>query len=129
MAEIEYAHVQPLLAKPHRQPSVDPGLPLPAESCLAGNHSQKVCRVFVDSGKRDLQAILDAAATGDRQVLLARVHSTKGALLMLGEQDVAAKCVALEALVRAEGVGAASVEIARFAVAMRKLLRRYARFV
>jgi two-component system, NarL family, capsular synthesis sensor histidine kinase RcsC len=92
----------------------------------AGKYPEKVCRIFVDSGTRDLHAILDAAGKHDQESLLARIHSVKGALLMLGEQDIAAQCATLEKWIDADGIEAARIGIDRLESAMRELLQRYA---
>jgi two-component system, NarL family, capsular synthesis sensor histidine kinase RcsC len=91
----------------------------------AARFPEKVRRVFVESGTRDLQAILDAARAHDKETLLARIHSLKGALLMLGEQDIATQCMALEKLIGASGIDEASDTLGDFESDMRKLLRRY----
>lgn len=92
----------------------------------AAKYPEKVCRVFVESGTRDLHAILDAAHVHDQDALLSRIHSLKGALLMLGEKSVAEQCSTLEKLVDASGIGAVQVEIEQLEATMRELLQRYA---
>lgn len=92
----------------------------------AGKYPEKVCRVFVESGTRDLDAIRDAADAHDKETLLARIHSLKGALLMLGEQEVAAQCTMLEKLIDAQGIHAAMPGIEKLESVMRELLQRYA---
>lgn len=98
----------------------------PVKMAWASKYPEKVCRIFVESGTRDLNAIVDAADARDQQKLLARIHSMKGALLMLGEQDVATLCASMEKHIDAEGIEAALSEIERFEVAMRNLLEHYA---
>jgi two-component system, NarL family, capsular synthesis sensor histidine kinase RcsC len=98
----------------------------PLKPAWAAKFPEKVRRVFVESGTRDLQTILDAAQAGDKDALLSRAHSLKGALLMLGEQDVAAQCAALEKLIDAFDVAAASDKLREFEAQMRMLLQRYA---
>jgi two-component system, NarL family, capsular synthesis sensor histidine kinase RcsC len=95
----------------------------------AGKYPEKVCRIFVDSGTRDLDAILAAAAEHDQDSLLARTHSLKGALLMLGEQDVARQCAALEQWIDDEGIEVARPGIESLESALRELLQRYAEFI
>jgi two-component system, NarL family, capsular synthesis sensor histidine kinase RcsC len=107
----------------HRAPSVPSS---PVKPAWAGKYPEKVARIFVESGTRDLQAILDAANARDQESLLARIHSMKGALLMLGEQDVAAQCTSMEKQIEAEGIHAALSGIDRLEQAMRDLLQRYA---
>jgi two-component system, NarL family, capsular synthesis sensor histidine kinase RcsC len=87
---------------------------------------EKVCRVFVESGTRDLEAILLAMKEHDEEGLLARIHSLKGALLMLGEKSVADQCVALEKLIELEGIEEAASDLEAFKSEMRHLLQRYA---
>jgi two-component system capsular synthesis sensor histidine kinase RcsC len=91
----------------------------------AAKYPEKVRRVFVESGTRDLQTILEAEQAGDKEALLSRAHSLKGALLMLGEQDVAAQCAALEKLIDAFDIAAAADQLRDFEVQMRALLQRY----
>jgi two-component system capsular synthesis sensor histidine kinase RcsC len=95
----------------------------------AGKYPEKVCRIFVDSGTRDLDAILAAAGERDQESLLARTHSLKGALLMLGEQEVARQCADLEKWIEADGIEVARSGIESLESAMRELLQRYAEFV
>ena len=97
----------------------------PLKPAWAAKFPEKVRRVFVESGTRDLQTILEAEQAGDKEALLARAHSLKGALLMLGEQDVAAKCATLEKLVDASDIAAASGVLRDFEAHMRMLLQRY----
>nr|WP_255682929.1 hybrid sensor histidine kinase/response regulator [Dyella sp. 2HG41-7] len=92
----------------------------------AAKYPEKVRRVFVDSGTRDVQLLVDAKQSGDREKLLSRVHSMKGALLMMGEKEVAEQCAALEQRIEAEGIGASRSHIERLESAMRELLGRYA---
>ncbi|WP_266171125.1 hybrid sensor histidine kinase/response regulator [Dyella subtropica] len=66
--------------------------------------SEKVRRVFVESGTQDVQAMLEAWHRGDETVLLERLHSLKGVLLMLGERDAARACAAMELSIEADGV-------------------------
>jgi two-component system capsular synthesis sensor histidine kinase RcsC len=87
---------------------------------------EKVCRVFVESGTRDLDAILHTAQERDQEGLLARIHSLKGALLMLGERDVADQCVALEKLIESEGIEEAAPHLDKLESDMRDVLQRYA---
>ncbi|WP_158543223.1 response regulator [Dyella psychrodurans] len=97
----------------------------PVKPAWAAKFPEKVCRVFVESGTRDLQAILDAAHVNDEETMLARLHSLKGALLMLGEQDIAAQSATMEKVVDASGIDAASGMLRDFEVQMRMLLQRY----
>jgi two-component system, NarL family, capsular synthesis sensor histidine kinase RcsC len=102
---------------------------VPIKAKWAGKYPEKVCRIFVESGTRDLETILDAARIRDTDTLLARVHSLKGALLMLGEHEIAAQCVELEKWIGAEGVGAARAGVDQLEITMRDLLRRYAEYL
>jgi two-component system, NarL family, capsular synthesis sensor histidine kinase RcsC len=106
---------------------LDAPLPAPhSRPAWVGKYPEKVSRVFVESGTRDLHAILEAADAQDQEALLARIHSMKGALLMLGEQEVAAQCSALEKRVDAEGIHAAHADLGQLEAAMRRLLQSYA---
>ncbi|GAB2562407.1 hypothetical protein GCM10027066_02250 [Dyella jejuensis] len=97
----------------------------PVKVAWAGKFPEKICRVFVESGTRDLNAILDAADTRDQEALLSRIHSLKGALLMLSEHPVADLCATLEKRIQADGVDRARSGIERLESAMRELLKRY----
>jgi two-component system capsular synthesis sensor histidine kinase RcsC len=100
---------------------------IPATSApWKSKYPEKVCRVFVESGTRDLNAILLATQEHDEEGLLARIHSLKGALLMLGEKNVADLCVALEKLIESEGIEAAASSLEKLESEMRELLQRYA---
>ncbi|GLQ99714.1 hypothetical protein GCM10007863_41340 [Dyella mobilis] len=109
------------------QPARPPVAPVKAK--WAGKYPEKVCRIFVESGTRDLQTILDAARVRDTETLLARVHSLKGALLMLGEHEAAAECLELEKRIGAEGIAAARAGVDQLEMTMRELLRRYAEYL
>jgi two-component system, NarL family, capsular synthesis sensor histidine kinase RcsC len=98
----------------------------PIKVAWAGKYPEKVCRIFVESGSRDLQAILDAVRHRDQENLLGRIHSVKGALLMLCEQDAAAQCATLEKWIEADGIDMARPGIERLESTMRELLQRYA---
>jgi two-component system, NarL family, capsular synthesis sensor histidine kinase RcsC len=98
----------------------------PMKVAWASKYPEKVRRVFVESGTRDLDAILEAKRAHDEDSLLARIHSLKGALLMLGEKDVAEQCAMLEKTIAAEGVDGASDRLEQFESTMRELLQRYA---
>jgi two-component system, NarL family, capsular synthesis sensor histidine kinase RcsC len=135
-AHCKQAGIDDLLLKPlslerlgeamsrHRVSVKSPASPL--KVAWAGKYPEKICRIFVDSGTRDLNAILDAASNRDQESLLARIHSVKGALLMLGEQDIAAQCATLEKWIDADGIEAARIGIDRLESAMREVLLRYA---
>ncbi|GLQ45800.1 hypothetical protein GCM10007862_08510 [Dyella lipolytica] len=103
------------------QPSVSP-----IKATWASKFPEKVCRVFVESGTRDLDAIRDATHTRNQDALLERLHSLKGALLMLGERDVAEQCAVLETLIDARGIDAACAKLEQLESVMRELLQRYA---
>lgn len=95
----------------------------------AAKYPEKICRVFVESGTRDLDAIVAASHSRDQDTLLSRIHSVKGALLMLGEQEMASQCATLEKWIGADGMDAACSGIERLESAMRELLQRYAEFI
>jgi two-component system, NarL family, capsular synthesis sensor histidine kinase RcsC len=136
----KHAGINDLLLKPlslerlsdamsrHLAPASTPPTAL-TKLAWAAKYPEKVCRIFVESGTRDLNAILEATLAKDQEALLARIHSMKGALLMLGEQDVAAQCATLEKWIDADGIDAASQGIARLESAMRELLQRYAEYL
>ncbi|GGA01675.1 hypothetical protein GCM10011408_23770 [Dyella caseinilytica] len=92
----------------------------------AGKYPEKVSRIFVESGTRDLHAILAAARAQDQEAMLARIHSMKGALLMLGEKDAATQCASLEKHIDAEGIDAALSSLEQLEATMCRLLQSYA---
>ena len=99
---------------------------LPAKAAWTSKFPEKVCRVFVESGTRDMDAIIHATHQHDEEALLARVHSLKGALLMLGEKNMADQCVMLEKLIESKGIEEATSQLEKFESDMRDLLQRYA---
>jgi two-component system capsular synthesis sensor histidine kinase RcsC len=87
----------------------------------------KIRGIFVESGTRDLQNILLAWRDRESPAVLQRLHSLKGALLMLGESSVADSCAAVEKAVEMSGLDAAQAELAQLEAALRDLLADYAR--
>ncbi len=57
-------------------------------------------RLFVETGDKDLLAIVTARAANDTQRLLDRVHAFKGVLQMLGEADLGERCGEVELALR-----------------------------
>jgi two-component system capsular synthesis sensor histidine kinase RcsC len=98
----------------------------PSDAPWTSKFLEKVCRVFVESGTRDLNAILLATQRRDEGGLLARIHSLKGALLMLGERNVADQCAALEKLIEVQGIEEAAPHLEKLELDMRGVLHRYA---
>lgn len=92
----------------------------------AAKYPEKVRRVFVESGTRDLQSVAEAIKVRDAGSLLSRLHSMKGALLMMGEKEVAEQCATLEKQIEAKGMDASKRHLDGFESAMRELLGRYA---
>ncbi|MBE1160855.1 Hpt domain-containing protein [Dyella acidiphila] len=125
-------HGNPLSSEPAgsatvcRTDQVGAAPPVAGDSARACKYSRQVHQVFVNSGARDLHAILDAFAKRDQPALLARIHGMKGALLMLGEDGVAAQCAALEKFIKACGIEAAAADFEKLGDAMHQLLRHYA---
>jgi len=57
-------------------------------------------RLFVETGDKDLQAMIEARAANDMPRLLDRVHAFKGVLQMLGEQELGERCGEVEQSLR-----------------------------
>ncbi|WP_158545105.1 hybrid sensor histidine kinase/response regulator [Dyella monticola] len=88
-------------------------------------YPEKVRRVFVESGTRDLDVVLQARRAMDTEGLLSRLHSMKGALMMMGEKVLAELCSALEKQVEEDGIEAASDRLDQLESSMRALLERF----
>lgn len=86
----------------------------------------KLRRLFVDVSRKDLASIASARAGGDSGAVLDRVHSLKGALLMLSERDLAQRCGQIEASLRG-GAGLAEQPMDAMLDALETLLQRYER--
>lgn len=97
-----------------------------AEVPLAPLFPVNVCRVFVQSGARDLDAILRAAQRQDKEGLLACLHSLKGALLVLNERKVAEHCLELEKRIDSQDIDALAPQLEKLESQMSHLLQHYA---
>lgn len=87
--------------------------------------SEKVRRAFVDSGRRDVQAMRDAWNGRDRAAFLDRLHATKGVLFMLGERDAALACQAMEVAVETSGIPAPDHAWAALETVLQDTIDRY----
>ncbi|HUA82031.1 MAG TPA: ATP-binding protein, partial [Dyella sp.] len=128
------AGITDLLLKPISLEKLDRALShhvprtVPARAVKASGVSkypEKVRRVFVESGTRDLELVAGARQARDTESLLSRLHSMKGALLMMGEREVAEQCAALEKQIEAEGIADSGQYLDELESAMRELLGRY----
>jgi HPt (histidine-containing phosphotransfer) domain-containing protein len=81
--------------------------------------------VFVESVTRDLQVIEDSWHQRDETRLLERIHSLKGALLILGEEAVANDCAVVERCIRVEDADACDSAIETIKHSLRRLLALY----
>ena len=117
MTKLESVHHDAMVSQPGSSSAKAP----PASKFPAS-----VCRVFVQSGARDLDAILRAAQQRDRQGLLTCLHSLKGALLVLNEQHVADHCLELEKLIDSQDIDALAPPLEKLESEMGHLLQRYA---
>jgi two-component system capsular synthesis sensor histidine kinase RcsC len=91
----------------------------------SGHLPEKVRSVFVETGTRDIDQLLDAVAHGDTPVVLQRLHAIKGVLLMIGERDVAGLFAALEVKMERGGAGPIGPALDEAVVAMRGVLDRH----
>ncbi|WP_201312556.1 hybrid sensor histidine kinase/response regulator [Dyella sp. EPa41] len=88
--------------------------------------SPKVREIFVRSGTHDLETILDAVNRDDETMLMDRLHSLKGALLVLGEVSLAEACATLQAEVDDAGLHATRDAVAVLEQRLRDTIARYA---
>jgi two-component system capsular synthesis sensor histidine kinase RcsC len=100
-------------------------VPVDASLLRSGHLPEKVRRVFVETGTRDIDQLLDAVAHGDTPVVLQRLHAIKGVLLMIGERDVAGLFGALEVKMERGGAGPIGPALDEAVVAMRGVLDRH----
>lgn len=105
------AGIDDLLLKPLNLDRLEAGLgkasrvaPAPAQPAPSGSPPHKVSAairgLFVETGDKDLQAMIDARAANDSLRLLDRVHAFKGVLQMLGEQELGERCGEVEHALR-----------------------------
>ncbi|XWO47355.1 response regulator [[Pseudomonas] boreopolis] len=88
--------------------------------------SEAIRRVFVETGRKDLQGIESARADNDLKRLGEVVHSFKGALQMLGERELAEQCGAVERALR-ESRDVTAAELDAMQSALRSKLDDYQR--
>ncbi|MBA0428741.1 MULTISPECIES: ATP-binding protein [Stenotrophomonas] len=102
------AGIDDLLLKPLNLERLEAGLSktgrvqvVPATTTAnPGRPSASIRRLFVETGDKDLQAMVAARAGNDTQRLLDRVHAFKGVLQMLGEVDLGERCGEVELALR-----------------------------
>ena len=83
-------------------------------------------RMFIDSMTNDLETIRNAWGRRDVIELLARVHSLKGALLVMGEGAGARACMAAEEHIHAKGLKGGRRRVERLMASLRGILDLYA---
>lgn len=107
----------PVAAQAEAGPVADPATPpLP----------DKLRRTFVESTRTDIDALVRADATADRQALLDRLHALKGVLMMVGEREAGGLCGQLETRLR-EGEPALPLDgLDALVVRLEQLLARHA---
>lgn len=87
--------------------------------------SDKVRRAFVLAGEHDVTQMREALSRGDVASFLERLHSMKGALLMLGERALADNCAAVEDRVSARGLGRGDSEEVALVGQLDEVVTRY----
>lgn len=83
-------------------------------------------RMFINSMTNDLETIRNAWSRRDPIELLARVHSLKGALLVMGESAGAKACMAAEEHIHARGMKASRRRVERLIASLCGILDLYA---
>lgn len=98
---------------------------VPSRASAGMQKPLKLRRLFVETSEKDLAAVQAAADAGDDAALLDRVHSLKGALLMMGERALGNRLSAAEQQLR-EGNALLPEELATLRGDLRALIDRYA---
>ncbi|MDY0955674.1 ATP-binding protein [Stenotrophomonas rhizophila] len=115
-------HVGPAPATaPAAEPLQPAASPVPARP-----FPPRVLRLFVDSGRGDLDQLQQALDAGDAQRAIDRLHAFKGALQMLGEQALAQRCGVFELDLRATPVQALQGPLRTLADDLAAVLDAYA---
>ena len=86
----------------------------------------KLRRTFVDSTRGDIDALVLADASGDRQALLDRLHALKGVLMMVGEREAGGICGQLEAQLREGEPALPLAGLAALVARLEQVLARHA---
>ncbi|EPG2415876.1 ATP-binding protein [Stenotrophomonas maltophilia] len=128
------AGIDDLLLKPLNLERLEAGLskaghaaPVPvATPATARRPSAAIRRLFVETGDKDLQAMVDARAANDMQRLLDRTHAFKGVLQMLGERELGERCGEVEYALR-EGQAVPASQLDTLQVALQECLDDYRR--
>ncbi len=128
------AGIDDLLLKPLNLERLEAGLskagraaPVPvATPATARRPSAAIRRLFVETGDKDLQAMIEARAGGDMQRLLDRVHAFKGVLQMLGERELGEHCGEVEQALR-EGLAVPPSQLDAMQAALQACVDDYRR--
>lgn len=105
--------------------AVAPVSPAPTRSAPS-RVSAAIRQLFVETGDKDLQAMIEARAGNDMQRLLDRVHAFKGVLQMLGEQVLGEHCGEVEQALR-EGLAVPPSQLDALQAALQACLDDYRR--
>lgn len=128
------AGIDDLLLKPLNLERLEAGLskaghaaPVPvATPATARRPSAAIRRLFVETGDKDLQAMIEARAENDMQRLLDRVHAFKGVLQMLGEKGLGECCGEVEQALR-EGLAVPPSQLDALQAALQACVDDYRR--
>jgi two-component system capsular synthesis sensor histidine kinase RcsC len=79
---------------------------------------------FTESCMASLAAIHAARENGDVAIILAELHSLRGALGVFGQTSLARWCAEIESQVRIDGLTALTDQFVRFDASVRTLIER-----
>lgn len=88
--------------------------------------SAAIRRLFVETGDKDLQVMIEARVANDTRLLLDRVHAFKGVLQMLGEGGLGERCGEVEHALR-EGHAVPAPQLNALQTALQACLDSYRR--
>ncbi|HET7331788.1 hybrid sensor histidine kinase/response regulator [Dyella sp.] len=86
---------------------------------------EKLRRIFIDTGRRDIKRLADAAASNDVQGVIDLAHAFKGALLMIGEREAGQLCSTLELRLHEGEALVLEEEVSRLIDQLDAVVRRY----
>ena len=127
------AGIDDLLLKPLNLERLEAGLSkadrvptIAVTATRARRPSAAIRRLFVETGDKDLEAMVEAQAGNDMQRLLDRVHAFKGVLQMLGEHALGERCGEVENALR-EGTDVPAPQLDGLHAALQACLDDYRR--